>query len=712
MFQSFRDIPIKRKVTLVIMIASIATLLLASASLFVFQWYTARQTIKRDLQAQSEIIGANCTAALTFQDQKAAAEMLSALKAKPHILGASLYLPDGNRLALYGEESFSPSKLATPVPEGLLSEGPHLLLFRPVLLDHRRLGTLHLRFDYRAMEREIITPFLMIMGCIVLAALVPAILLSSAFQRVISAPILRLTSTARVIADKKDYSVRADQAGRDEIGTLTHAFNQMLARIQEQDANLRAAGERYQRQQETLTSLTRGEALYEDDVVATLRRLCEAGARTLQVERVGIWRWNEARTALQCVELYELSAQRHSAGREVAVADYPAYFGALNGSEVIAAEHALTDPRTREFTEHYLTPFGISSMLDAPINLNGETIGMLCFEHVGPARAWQPDEKMFAISMSNLVSMAFGHWERKQTQAELDEANRRLIDISRMAGMAEVATGVLHNVGNVLNSVNVSCTLVVDRVRQSKVANLPKLAALIQAQNGSLGEFLTQDPKGKQIPGYLCSLAPVLVEEQSDMLKELHSLRDKIDHIKEIVAMQQSYARISGVTETIPVEQLVEDAIKLNTGALARHGVTVERQFEPVPPVCTDKHKVLQILLNVIRNAKYACDESGREPKLVTLRIFSPGADRVAVQVMDNGVGITPENLTKIFSHGFTTRDGGHGFGLHSGCLAARELGGSLTVHSAGLGTGASFTLELPIIIEEDKKTTATLAEA
>lgn len=184
----FRDIPIKRKVTLVIMTASMVTLLLASVSLFVFQWLSARRAITRDLQAQAEIIAANSTATLTFQDQKAATETLAALKAKPHILGASLYLPDGNRLAFYGEEGFSRPKLQSTAPEALYSEGPHLLLDRPVILDKRRVGTLHLRFDFRAMEREIITPFLVIMGCILLAAVLPAIVLSSFFQRVICSP--------------------------------------------------------------------------------------------------------------------------------------------------------------------------------------------------------------------------------------------------------------------------------------------------------------------------------------------------------------------------------------------------------------------------------------------------------------------------------------------------------------------------------------------
>jgi PAS domain S-box-containing protein len=285
---------------------------------------------------------------------------------------------------------------------------------------------------------------------------------------------------------------------------------------------------------------------------------------------------------------------------------------------------------------------------------------------------------------------------RKGSAEELERVHKQLMTASRQAGMAEVATNVLHNVGNILNSVNISASLVIERVKQSKGPGVSRLAALLKEQGSAVADFIAHDERGRRIPEYLTSLGEQLTSDQKMALEELASLRDNLEHIKDTVAMQQSYAKLCGVTETIAVAELVEDSLRLNAGAFVRHGVTLCREFGEVPPITVDKHKVLQVLVNLVRNAKYACDESGRSDKLITLRIEkAPGGVRVCV--IDNGVGIPAENMSRLFTHGFTTRVDGHGFGLHSGALAAQELGGSLRVMSDGPGRGATFILELPI---------------
>jgi signal transduction histidine kinase len=284
----------------------------------------------------------------------------------------------------------------------------------------------------------------------------------------------------------------------------------------------------------------------------------------------------------------------------------------------------------------------------------------------------------------------------KNTEAELEQTHRQLLDTSRQAGMAEVATSVLHNVGNVLNSVNVSSSLIADKVRKSKIADIAMLAEVLREHQNDLPDFVANDPRGQKLPEYLAKLAEHLTLEQGKILGEIGSLANNIIHIKEIVTMQQGYAKGLGVLESFKAVELVEDALRMNIGAVDRHNIKVIREFSEVPPVLTDKHKVLQILVNLIRNSKYACDDSGKDNKQITLRVRN-GDGRVKVSVIDNGIGIAPENLTRIFSHGFTTRRDGHGFGLHSGAIAAKELGGALTAFSDGLGRGATFTLELPV---------------
>jgi PAS domain S-box-containing protein len=287
--------------------------------------------------------------------------------------------------------------------------------------------------------------------------------------------------------------------------------------------------------------------------------------------------------------------------------------------------------------------------------------------------------------------------DRKKAEAEIVRANRELHELSREAGMAEVATNVLHNVGNVLNSVNVAAETVAYKVRQFRVGSLKNVAALLRDNETDLPNFLTIDPRGKELPGYLVKLADSLAAPQTAIIEEMDSLRKNVEHIKGIVAMQQNYARRCSLVEPCSVVDLVEDAIRINSAALTRHHVELVREFDAsVPEVITDRHKVLHILVNLLGNAKHAMAETAADKTLV-VRVTSNGDHMVKVAVCDNGMGIPSENLPRIFQHGFTTKKDGHGFGLHSGALAAKELGGALTVQSDGPGRGSVFTLALPV---------------
>lgn len=557
----------------------------------------------------------------------------------------------------------SPGRIET----GFQVRAGRILLAEPVLLNGKREGTLYLLADLNAMTSQLLKLFGGIFALVLVASLLFAFVLSSVFQRFITNPILRLAGTARAVAGDKDYSVRATKECDDELGLLTDAFNKMLAQIQEQDSALQGAQTKLQ---EKLSALQRE--------IAERERAEAAHARLSAI--------------LEATPDIVLSADPggipfflNHAGREI--------LGLGDGTDVSGLRAIDFHP---EWARKVITEQALPKALaegswageTAIVNRAGEEV------HVSQVLI---AHKNAEGDVEYLSSVLRDMTERREAEKALRESQQKLLETSRLAGMAEVATGVLHNVGNVLNSVNVSASLVIEKLRRSKAPKLAQAAALLTRQNGSLADYLTKDPNGQKLPGYLAKLGEFFIAENAELLDEADQLGRNIEHIKEIVAMQQSYAKVSGVFEDLPPQNLVNDAIAMNLSAFERHGVALERKFSTVPLVRVDRHKVLQILINLLRNAKHSLADSKRTGKCLTVSIFSPNEQSAQIVVADNGVGISPENLTRVFAHGFTTKKEGHGFGLHSGALAARAMGGSLSVASAGLGQGASFTLELPI---------------
>ncbi|MBI3182266.1 MAG: PAS domain-containing sensor histidine kinase [Myxococcales bacterium] len=268
--------------------------------------------------------------------------------------------------------------------------------------------------------------------------------------------------------------------------------------------------------------------------------------------------------------------------------------------------------------------------------------------------------------------------------------------IAREAGMSEVATGVLHNVGNALNSVNVSSQVLAEMARASKAQSLGKAAAMFEEHQGDLGAFLTGDPKGQRLPGFLKSLAAHLQGEREALLQEVSKLQQNVEHIKSIIAAQQTYSRSSLYLETLSLRSVVDTALAVNVLKATRSDIRVVVECGDFPQVELDRHRVLQILVNLLSNARHAVQSAEKPVKEIRVKAELSG-NLVRVSVADNGAGVPDEARPRIFEHGFTTKKSGHGFGLHSSAIAAREMGGSLTFHSDGPGQGATFILEVPV---------------
>ena len=400
----------------------------------------------------------------------------------------------------------------------------------------------------------------------------------------------------------------------------------------------------------------------------------------------------------------------------------------LWAEEIVTLRASTLQPPLREL----LDPRILSSIL-VPVAVAGQWWGIAAFDDFDQERVWGEAEKDSLRAVADMLGASIARHrvrtaleEAKATleqrvaerTRELEEqieakdrahtdlaaAQQRLIEVSRQAGMAEVATGVLHNVGNVLNSVNVSASIVSGKVREWRVENLLSLIEMLETHAGSLNDYLLSDPKGKRLLPYLAKLGGHFKAERDSLLGELELLSSHVEHIKQIVATQQNYAKVSGLIEDLSLADLANDALRILEAGLARHGIRVEREFEKMPAIAADKHRILQILLNLLRNAKEAVKDSDAEDRLIRVRIHRQGEDRICLAVQDTGIGLPPENLTKIFGHGFTTKSNGHGFGLHSCALAAGQMGGSLRAESDGLGRGATFVLALPLRTTDDKE--------
>ncbi len=289
--------------------------------------------------------------------------------------------------------------------------------------------------------------------------------------------------------------------------------------------------------------------------------------------------------------------------------------------------------------------------------------------------------------------------ERKQFLAEQERLRIRLDEAAYKIEMADVASTVLHNVGNVLTSVTVAANIVESVVDQSSVTLVNRMAELMKDHHEDLGTYLTEDPKGKRIPLSLEKLGMYLLEEQRSVLKEMQGLVRNVQHMKQIIASHQTMAKSVGKVEQISLGDVLSHAIELSFQPGDAEWMTIHRDKQEVPTVLVEQHQLLQVLVNLLRNAKQAMRQRDQSKHELTLTVHYQDEERpsVVMTIQDSGIGIAPEHLSKMFTRGFTTKKDGNGIGLHSSMIAIQNMGGSMHVHSDGVGQGATFTLTFPV---------------
>jgi len=289
---------------------------------------------------------------------------------------------------------------------------------------------------------------------------------------------------------------------------------------------------------------------------------------------------------------------------------------------------------------------------------------------------------------------------------KLAASRAALVDTAREAGKSEIATGILHNVGNVLNSVNVSSSMLAKKADDLATKDLEALNQVISEHAQDLASFMAEDPRGKHFSPFLSALTEEMSKGKESLTEEIESLSQGIDRIRDLVNSQQDYVRRTEVIESVDVRALVDKAIAVSENVDAFHrGFEVVREYDELPRCPLDRYKTLEVLVNLIQNARQAIEERGDDERRLTLRVMSPEPELLRIEVEDTGLGIAPENLARVFDHGFTTKSNGNGFGLHTAVNAATEMSGSLTARSAGPGRGATFVLELPTRVHAESGT-------
>lgn len=304
--------------------------------------------------------------------------------------------------------------------------------------------------------------------------------------------------------------------------------------------------------------------------------------------------------------------------------------------------------------------------------------------------------------------------EKKRAERRLAELNAQLVEASRQAGMADVATGILHNVGNVLNSINVTVNLIRRQTEESRArAMLPRLQQLLGEHHDDLSEFIRNDPRGRHFPEFLGSLLSETAAELDGIGEQIAKLARAVEHVNQIVASQHQHAKNVLVIQQVNLPDLIDHAIQTAAAGSPDH-LTIERDLQGPDEITTDKHLLLQILINLVKNAIQAVEEAGDIQGHIVVKTEAIDEQHLDIVVMDNGVGIEPDDLERIFQHGCTRRRGGQGLGLHTSALAAHRMGGSIRAVSAGPNQGASIQLRLPVTLHaenaDDREGTAAPA--
>ncbi len=684
-----RDLSLRHKLIAITMMTSVGALLLAGAVFMAWEWTSLRRAMVRDLSTHAEILADNCKAALAFEDTADANEIVGAMRSIPSIQAICLFTGTGRLLAEYRRSRTVVVPGYEQLPDRHVFRDGLLILARPIRLDDEHVGTICIAGSLGPVHAQLRHGIIIMVGIILVASL-GAYLLSSRLQGAISSPILSLACLANFVSDKKQYTVRAEPHGSDEVGLLVQAFNEMLEQIQQRDSalveaneqlegrvaertmELPAANEKLLREvafrkraeqvlkqraerivhhQRTLVKLSKHS---NEDLVSVIRTTTEEAAATLGIDRVSVWFLDDDHTYMICEDLFRRDDNTHGSGTRIATGDYPSYVQAIENSRIVAVNDVRQDPRTRELLASYLEPLGIRALMDVPIHLHGKTLGVVCHEHVGAPREWSLEEQDFAASLADMIALQMEANERRKAERALASVNEHLAETVRELRrsnkeLQDFAYVTAHDLKAPLRGI------------------------------GTLTDWITSDYADK-------------LDTQGQ--EQLHLLKGRVSRMSELIDSILHYSEIGRTAkclERVDLRVLVPEVIA-QVAPPPTIRVTIE---DTLPVVISERVRLIQVFQNLISNAvKYMDKPQG----IIRIGCFEQ-EQYWTFSVADNGPGIDQKYFGKIFEmfQTLARRDELESTGI--GLAVVKKIvelhGGTVWVEST-VGEGTTFFFTLP----------------